>query len=185
MFFDGSQGAAFLRDVRDMAAPSTPTSVSPVSPKPSKEDQDQSELENNQFLDELLAITKGITDNKELFSGLAKDVLLAILRQSFENEKLSDDLEFNEEDVMSMVDFMNEQMHNLVRMLTDKSKQCRFSHMTVQYPYSLWAESPSQLRATKAILPLILPGERSLQKIKSQNRCDDGEDIKAVQMLAS
>ena len=57
--------------------------------------------------------------------------------------------------------------------------------MTVQYAYGLWAESPAQLRVSKTILPLVLPSERQLHKIKSQNKCQDGADIKAVQLLAS
>ena len=88
-------------------------------------------------MEELLTIFKGITNNKELFSGLAKDVFLTILCQAYQNEKLSNDLIFDEDDVMSMIDFMNKQLHNLVRTLTNKSSQCRFSPMTVQYAYGL------------------------------------------------
>ena len=181
MVFDGSLGNAFLRDARDKAAPSAPP---PARATPINH-EDVDDQEHTQFLAELLTISKGITNNKELFSGLAKDVFLTILRQAYQNENLSNDLEFDEDDVTSMIDFMNEQLHNLVRMLTNKSSQSRFSPMTVQYAYGLWAESPAQLRASKAILPLVLPSERQLHKIKTQNKCEDGADIKAVQLLAS
>ena len=77
------------------------------------------------------------------------------------------------------------QLRNLVRTLSDKSKQCRFSPKTAQFAYGLWAESPSQYRASKAILPLIIPGERQLKRIKARNKCEDGEDIKTYQMLGS
>ena len=80
---------------------------------------------------------------------------------------------------------MREQLQNTVRTITGKSSGCRFSPITTQFPYSLWDSSAAQFRASKAILPLCLPGERQLKRIKQRNKCEDGEDIKAVQMLAS
>ena len=57
--------------------------------------------------------------------------------------------------------------------------------MTVQFIYLLWEESPAQLHAAKAVLPLKLPGERQLHNVKAANKCEDGMDIKTFQLFAA
>ena len=136
-------------------------------------------------MDELGTICKGITSNKDLYYGLAKEALIAILRQGVKNKEGSNNYEFDPAHVKDLLNFMMEQLQNTVRTLTGKSSGCRFSPITAQFAYSLWDSSPAQFRASKAILPLCLPGERQLKRIKQRNKCEDGEDIKAVQMLAS
>ena len=66
------------------------------------------------------------------------------MKQGVENEKKSNDCEFNEDDVTEMVDFMTEQVGNMVKCLCGKEKQCRFSPITAQFACATWSKSPSQ-----------------------------------------
>ena len=136
-------------------------------------------------MDELRSICEDITDNKELFFDIAKQALILMLRQAVDNEESSNDYTFDEGDVTKMVNFMIEQLEHMTKVLTGKSRGCRFSPKATQFAYSLWDASPAQFRASTAILPLYFPGERQCKRIKQRNKCEDGEDVKTYQILAS
>ena len=127
MTFDGSEGTDFLHNSHGMGRPSSaspltpavsaPSPARPSSALPSNPSTDEkantaevesATIENKAFLKELLTISKGITDNEKLFSGVARKIVIKVLRQGFENEKKSSECEFHEDDVTDMVDFFHE-----------------------------------------------------------------------------
>ena len=127
MTFDGSDGTDFLRNSHGAERPgdgsplapsgSTPPPARPSNASPSNPSAEEkaktaevesATIENEAFLKELLTISKGITDNEKLFSGVARKIVIKVLRQGFENEKKSSECEFHEDDVTDMVDFFHE-----------------------------------------------------------------------------
>ena len=57
---------------------------------------------------ELRTICEGITSNKDLYYGLAKEALITILRQGVKNEEGSNDYEFDPANVEDLLNFTME-----------------------------------------------------------------------------
>ena len=107
--FDGSQGVEFLLTSQETASSE---SCAPTEPNNSDEniDDEFTKSDNTTFLNELRTMGQSITDNKELFGDIAKNAIIDLMRQGVENEKKSNDYEFDPDDVNAMVDFMFEQI---------------------------------------------------------------------------
>lgn len=107
------------------------------------------------------------------------------MKEGVDRETKTNEYEFDEKDVTEMVDFIMEQMSNCAMTLAGKSRQCRYSPLTMQLAYAMHSRSASAYCEFNSLSPLFMPGARRLRGMKQVNKVTDSRDVKVYQLRAS
>eukprot|EP00984_Skeletonema_dohrnii_P030078 scaffold21210_cov78-Skeletonema_dohrnii-CCMP3373.AAC.1 len=139
---------------------------------------------------------KFISGVKELFDGLLKEtnrsqtkenlrqVLTGFMSSVVEHDKSAKSpVEVDMEEVEEAVDFVVQNMMNTSLALNGKSKQCKFSPLTVHIANLAHNTSPAAFREMKANCPLhMFPSERQMQRNKKVNKVTSGQTSKPYEI---
>jgi hypothetical protein len=182
---DGSDGTDFLQTSQDTSTAHQDTSElhankqNTVSDEPSPQHKSFIETLRDKDLQDVTV------KNKDKTKAILREGILELFKESVTSEGKGSSYEFDEGDVSAIVNSLMEQMTNVSKKLHGKDKQCRLSHQrkfNFPMPYALWSQSASAYRTFRATSDKPMPCERTLQRVKQENRVKDGRDIKTYQL---